>query len=212
VRFNPFDPANLAKSHLRVDRLRRENPALDQDQLTNLLITTTSRYCALIGALSALPAIIPGLGTAVSVLGGGALDIGFLGYLLARLVVEIGLVYGRDPAVTDYYKETLLALAVATGASAVTRGIGRAVGQLSMDVIWTMARKAVFSFGVRAAEENTLARLIPLLGLVAAGGLNYFLARGIGRKVHAYYRQNDPATDDRDTNGQTYDAAFRVDD
>jgi len=208
VRFNPFDPANLARSRARVDRLRRENPGLDRDHLASLLIAEVSRLSALIGALSALPAIVPGLGTAVSVLGGGLLDIGFLGYLLARLVVEIGLVYGRNPSLAGYYKDTLLAFAVATGAGAVTRGIGRAVGQLSLDVIWTMARKAVFSFGIRAAEENTLARLIPVLGLIAAGGLNYFLARGIGRKARAYYRQND--LNARENAGPTLDATYRV--
>jgi len=116
------------------------------------------------------------------------LDITLFNYLLVNLIVEIAAVYGRDLTGENYYREVFWTFLLATGTGSLGKSLSRTVvTQMSKDAFISLARKILFSFGIRTATRSTLIRIIPFLGLFLAGGLNYRVAKMLGYRAIEYY-------------------------
>lgn len=186
--FNPFDAHRVAAIQQKIARMRQRQPHLSRRELADQIITEKCWWCALAGALTAVPAVIPGLGTLVALLGGAAVDIALLTYLLSGLVMELAAVYGRPAAGPALAREALWAFMVATGTSTFGASLSRSVvTRLSHEAFTNLVHRVLWSLGVRSVGRSSLARLIPLLGIVLAGGVNYLVARSVGRRTRDYY-------------------------
>ncbi|MDI6709524.1 MAG: hypothetical protein QMC81_02180 [Thermoanaerobacterales bacterium] len=197
-----------AAARKRVSELRASHPGLTERELAEILIGEKARASAAAGALTALPAVFPGVGTLVALAAGLAADIGFLKHLLERLVLELAVLYGRDPLAPDVRRELSWVLAFAAGVD----GAGKRMASYAAGVaarqapIASLAGRYSLSLGFKAAQKSVFFRVLPLLGIAAVGALNYFFVRGLGRRMLTHFagRESSPWA------GRTMDADFRV--
>jgi len=204
--FNPFNAPPAGEIQAKIRRLRALRPSAGRAELAQMIISERAFQCALTGALTAVPAIVPGVGTLIALFGGVAADIMLLTYLLSRLVLEIAALYGRDLTGPGFRKEAFWAFLLATGAGGAGSSLSRAVvAQLSKEAFTGAVERILISFGVRATTRSTVLRLLPLAGLALAGGINYGLGKTVGTKALAYYESH-PETAYRD--GPTVDAEY----
>ena len=207
-RCNPFSAPPAEEIAARLKRLRERHPGLSRAELARLITGERAFQCALAGALTALPAILPGVGTLIALFGGAAADITLLTWILSRLVLEVAALYGRDLTGPGYQKEAFWAFVLAAGAGGAGSALSRAaVAQLSKEAFSAAAERLLLSLGVRASARSTLLRLIPLAGLFLAGGINYWLASTVGRRAAAYYEEHPGPVG---SGGPVIDAEFRT--
>jgi hypothetical protein len=155
----PDLPADIARS---VERLRKRMPGADPVTMAWARTRTRARRTAAIGAVTTIPAMVPGLGPALAALGLVA-DWRFVAEQQRDLVLEIAALFGIEMAdPTRQVRSLFLASAAsAFGASAAGEAVSRALAQ-------QIARR-------------TVARIVPGAGAAVAGGLNYVATVALGR-------------------------------
>lgn len=187
--FNPFTLVNKEEVRRNVEKLRKRHPDLTNRQLCELIIARRSRLCAASGAVTALPAAIPVIGTLATLVGGTALDVAAVGYFTAEMVLEMSAVYGRDLYLPGVSREALWVMASAVGADAAGKTIGKtAVQQMQNQVFTNLVREVLLALGIRTTQRSVL-KVIPLLGAVISGVVNYFVCRKIGHMAADYYEK-----------------------
>src|SRR5574341_550374 len=77
----------------RVKALREDHPEASADELVELLVKRKCMQTGAVGAITSSASMIPGLGTAVSLIFGVAADLGMTFKYQAELVLEIAAVY-----------------------------------------------------------------------------------------------------------------------
>ncbi|RKO67480.1 hypothetical protein D7024_11230 [Desulfofundulus salinus] len=188
--FNPFTSPRAEEIEQKIKKLKETSPGLSAQELAMKIIQERAWQCALVGLLTALPAVVPGLGTLLALLGGVTLDVTLLTYLLGRMVLEVAAIYNKDLTGYRYRREAFWAFVFAAGIGSVGNSLSRvAVTQLSKDAFTALMERTLLSLGVRTTARSTLVRIIPLLGLLLAGGVNYFMAMAMGRRAIQYYEK-----------------------
>ncbi len=206
-RGNPFSRQAANDARKRVDDLRKRYPGLDRHRLAERLINDKARLCALCGALTAIPAIMPGIGTLVAIASGLVVDITVLGYLLSRLVLELSTLFDHDPLSPRVQQEAIRIFGLAAG----VQSAGKHAAKTAADVLARQAAaggmsRPLFLMGLRASQRSVVARILPLAGVGLAALVTYLFARGMGRRMLAHYERT--ATDD--WSGRTLDVDYRV--
>lgn len=181
---------NKEEVRRRVEKLRKQHPDLSNRDLCELIIVQKSRFCAASGAVTALPAALPVIGTLITLVGGTVLDMTAVGYFTAEMVLEMSAVYGRDLSLPGVSREALWVMASAVGSDAAGKTIGKlAMQQMENQFFTRLARELLISLGIRASQRTVL-KIIPLLGAAISGSVNYFVCRQIGRLAADYYEKN----------------------
>lgn len=192
--FNPFAMINKEDVRRSVEKLRRQHPDLTNRELCELIIARKSRLCAASGAITALPAAVPVVGTLVTLVGGTALDMAAVGYFTAEMILEMSAVYGRDLNLPRVSREALWVMASAVGADAAGKTIGKsAVQQMNNQFFTRLVREVLVSLGIRASQRSVL-KVIPFLGAIISGSVNYFVCRKIGGIAANYYEKHHDET------------------
>lgn len=187
LRFNPLDLVNEQEARRRVSLLKKAHPEMSRRQLCELVIARKAAWCALSGAVTALPAFLPGLGTLLSLLGGAAFDIMALMYFMSGMVVEMAVIYGRDLSRQGAAREALWVFLSSIGTDAVSKNVSKlAVKQMGRQAFLKIVQDALISAGIRISQRS-LFKVIPLAGAVISGVINYFFCRKMGRLVADYY-------------------------
>ena len=122
-----------------------------------------------------------GLGGMLSVLP----DVGFLGGITWRMIQKLSLVHGFDYASEDDMADLWLAAASAAGVD-----MGKDL--VRKQVIERFVPRVIERIAVQAGgeiAENGLCRLVPVLGSVMGGTLNYYFVRGWGRRAQRHFRE-----------------------
>jgi hypothetical protein len=161
-----------ATSDLDVDRLRsdverfcQKHTDLTTRQKGFRMIAATARRAAAVGAAASLP---PGwLAFAAT-----APELTALLVMQSRLILSLHLLYGGEPAPDERALEVLAGLASGAGIQVGRRLTTRAAEELATRLIVRLA-----------GREAT--HVVPILGAVAAGTLNYWAVRGVGRAALA---------------------------
>lgn len=130
-----------------------------------LLVESTARKAALVGAAAAAP---PGW----AALAATAPEVSTLVVLQSRMIVGLHLLYGADLDPEERALEIVAGLAAGAGLSAGRRLTVRLAEELA-------GRIAARVLGRSAA------RLLPLAGIAASAALNYAAVRAVGRAVVA---------------------------
>lgn len=207
VLFNPFDHVNKEDVKKRVARLKKKNPQLGREEICLLILRSKCRWCAAAGAVTALPGVVPVLGTLVAAVGGTALDMVAVGFFLSEMILEMAAVYNRNLDIPGTSREAVWVLASSVGAGIAGRGLTRAaVSQLSGHAFMRLCQQVLLSLGIRAAQR-TILRIIPVLGTFIAAAVNYYTCKKVGEFVKNYYARN--AYDDL-WDGKTIDASAEV--
>jgi hypothetical protein len=157
----PDLPARIARTTLQV---RSRRPEADPVQLAWARTRARARRAGAIGAVTTVPAMLPGLGTALAALGLVA-DWRFVAEQQRNLVLEIASLL--DVPLTDPTRQ-IRALFLASAASAFGAS---AAGDV---VAHQIARRSV-------------ARIVPGAGALVAGALNYIATVTLGRAAIAHF-------------------------
>jgi hypothetical protein len=120
-----------------------------------------------------------GLGGMISVLP----DIGILGGITWRMIQKLSLVYGFEYASEDDMADLWLAAASAAG---VDMGKDLVRKQVIEKFVPRIIERIAAQAGGEIAE-NALCRLVPVLGSVMGGTLNYYFVRGWGRRAQRHF-------------------------
>lgn len=174
-----FEEIDIAKLKKEVDELRAAAPDYTQAQHARTLTRRTAIRCAAAGAVTGLPLGLAAIGTL------GA-DLAYLMYQQFRLILGVATIYGHEPSAGERFTEALTCLAYTAGIGVGKQGIAAVLGSVEAGMI---AEK----IGARFMRER-LTKLVPFVGVVSGGALNYVSVHAVGRSAIRYYESR---VDDR---------------
>ncbi|HXW13171.1 MAG TPA: EcsC family protein [Terriglobia bacterium] len=161
---------------LRIASFREMNkvPLSVVDYLAGQTIRASMKMAMLEGAGA-------GLGGMISVLP----DVGMLGGITWRMIQKLSLLHGFEYASDDERADLLLAAASAVG---VDMGKDLVRKQVIERFVPRLVERIAVQAG-REIAENGACRLVPVLGSVMGGTLNYYFVRGWGRRAQRHFRE-----------------------
>lgn len=169
-----FEEIDTNKIRRDVDALRANAPEFQPSDQARILIRRTAIRCAAAGAVTGLPSGLLALGTI------GA-DLAFLIYQQFRLIVGIATIYGHEPTQRERFGEALSCLAYASGVGIGKQGIATVLGSAAVE-----GGMVAEKIGARFVRER-LAKVIPFVGALSGGALNFMSVRAVGRAAIRYY-------------------------
>jgi uncharacterized protein (DUF697 family) len=154
--------------------MRESAPGYKQAQHARMLARRTAIRCAAAGAVTGLPLGLAALGTL------GA-DLAYLVYQQFRLILGIATIYGYEPSSRERFTEALACLAYGSGVGVGKQGIAAMLGSATVDG-GMIAEK----IGARFMRER-LAKVVPFVGVISGGALNYAAVYAVARGAIRYY-------------------------
>jgi len=167
-----FEEIDAEKIRRDIDKLKEQAPDFEPVEHANILIRRTAIRCAVAGAVTGLPSGLLAIGSL------GA-DLAFLIFQQFRLIVGIAAIYGHEPSQRERFKEALSCLAYASGVGIGKQGIATVIESLEGS---SVAEK----IGSRFMRKR-LAKVVPFVGALSGGALNFLSVRAVGRAAVRYY-------------------------
>ncbi len=187
---DPDEIIGVVERHRRT--LRDEHPHLAQDDLRDLVAERVVRHwsnrAAFSGGATALPALMPGIGTLVAVAGGTLVDVGLLLKYEVEMAMALCWLYGYDIRLERERQLAFLLASVETHDARAEAHFLEDVAQAEGQAIWNygprqvpkIAAQVVSRLATRGATRG-LARALPFLGIAVGVGLNKALTAQVGR-------------------------------
>ena len=167
-----FEEIDTEKIRREVAALKSSAPDFEPVDHARMLARRTAIRCAAAGAVTGLPSGLLALGTL------GA-DLAYLVYQQFRLIVGIAAIYGHEPSQRERFSEALHCLAYASGVGLGKQGIATVLESFEGGAV---AEK----IGTRFMRER-LAKVIPFVGALSGGALNFMSVRAVGKAAIRYY-------------------------
>jgi len=179
-----FEEIDTEKLRREVDGLRETAPEFEPAAHARILARRTAIRCAAAGAVTGLPLGLAAIGTL------GA-DLAYLVYQQFRLILGIAIVYGHEPTGRERFTEALSCLAYGSGVGVGKQGIAAMLGSATVEG-GVIAEK----IGARFVRER-LTKVIPFVGVISGGALNYAAVHAVSRSaIHYYESRVEPAVAD----------------
>jgi len=169
-----FEEIDSEKIRREIAVLKASTPDFQPLDQAKVLVRRTAIRCAAAGAVTGLPSGLLAIGSL------GA-DLAYLVFQQFRLIVGIATIYGHEPSHRERFKEALSCLAYASGVGLGKQGIATVLESATMEG-GVVAEK----IGARFVRER-LAKVIPLVGALSGGVLNFLSVRAVGRAATRYY-------------------------
>jgi len=182
--------------------LRQNNPEITPGELAALHLKKTRTKYTSVGVVSALPGVIPGLGTAAQIaIEAGALSIDVLLMLrwMAALAYGTGLIYGKDTE-HDFENEFTIVLGlwagvVVPGKAALAKDDKISVNHFDKHITDRIRNRMNQKIGRKLATKYgskrggvALGTLIPFgIGAAVGGMFNYFTIDKFGKAAIDYF-------------------------
>ena len=183
------------------ERLRAEHPGRSPAELARVAITRCGRRVAGTGAVSALPATLPGAGTVIEM--GAALgDASLLTVAQTELVVLLAHLYGRPVEdVAGRRMDVLMAMGVEAGVvdlrrngsirvMGTTHRDGELTGEAGAKLAKRISRRLAAQVAGKLARRRAyviLGRELPVVGVGLAAGYNLWSTRKLGNAARQYF-------------------------
>lgn len=169
-----FEEIDTDKIRRDVESLRSVAPGYAPSHHANLLVRRTAIRCAAAGAVTGLPSGLLAIGTL------GA-DLAYLMYQQFRLILGIATIYGHEPSHRERFTEAVSCLAFASGVGVGKQGIATMLESAAMEG-GAVAEK----LGSRFVRDR-LSKVIPFVGALSGGALNFVSVRAVGKTAIRYY-------------------------
>ena len=169
-----FEEIDTDKLRGEIEALRSQSPAWEPAQHARTLARRTAIRCAAAGAVTGLPLGLATLGTL------GA-DLAYLVYQQFRLILGIATIYGHEPTARERFNEAVACLAYGSGVGAGKQGIAAMLGAATIEG-GMIAEK----IGTRLMRDR-LTKVIPFVGIISGGALNYAAVAVVARTAIRYY-------------------------
>jgi EcsC protein family len=179
-----FEEIDVEKLRREVDELRAQTPDFSATTHARMLTRRTAIRCAAAGAVTGLPLGLAALGTL------GA-DVAYLVYQQFRLILGVAIIFGHEPTGRERFNEALECLAYGSGVGVGKHGIATVLGAAAMP-----GGLLAEQIGARVLRER-LMKMIPFVGVVSGGALNYAAVYAVARSAIRYYNSRiDPTLAD----------------
>lgn len=169
-----FEEIDTDKIQKEVAGLKAAAPDYRPVRHARTLARRTALRCAAAGAVTGLP----GGTLAIGALGA---DVAYLIYQQFRLILGIAAVYGHAPSNRERFNEALSCLAFSSGVGIGKQSIATVLGSATVEGGAVAER-----IGARMVRER-LARIVPIVGAVSGGALNYVSVRAVAHNAIRYY-------------------------
>lgn len=169
-----FEEIDTDKLRKEVDELRERTPDFTPAAHARVLTRRTAIRCAAAGAVTGLPLGLAALGTLSA-------DIAYLVYQQFRLILGIATIYGHEPSSRERFAEALSCLAYGSGIGVGKHGIAAVLGSAAVP-----GGLLAEQLGARFVRER-LAKMIPFVGILSGGALNYAAVYAVARSTIRYY-------------------------
>lgn len=169
-----FEEIDTEKIRREVAALEESTPDFHSDVHARLLVRRTAIRCAAAGAVSGLPSGVIAIGTL------GA-ELAYLVFQQFRLILGIATVYGHEPTQRERFAEAMSCLAYASGVGVGKQGIAALLESATIDG-GVIAEKLGSNF-----VRDRLTKVIPFVGALSGGALNYVSVRAVGRAAIKFY-------------------------
>jgi len=169
-----FEEIDTEKLRREVETLKESGPEFELADHARTLIRRTAIRCAAAGAVTGLPSGLIAIGTL------GA-DLAYLVFQQFRLVLGVATIYGQEPTHRERFTEALACLAYAGGVGIGKQGIATVLESATVEGGAVAER-----IGERFARDR-LAKVVPFVGALSGGALNYISVRAVGRAAIKYY-------------------------
>ena len=153
-----FEEIDVDRLKKEVEEMHEASPGFRPAQHARTLARRTAIRCAAAGAVTGIPM---GL-AAIATLGA---DLAYLMYQQFRLILGIAAIYGHDLSNRERFAEAAQCFAYTTGVGVGKEGIAVATRLL----------------------RERMARLIPVVGVISGGALNYMSVYAVARTAIRYY-------------------------
>ncbi|MFJ4522988.1 hypothetical protein ACIP4Y_18875 [Streptomyces sp. NPDC088810] len=168
---------------------RRPESLEDKRRIAAKIIGRYSKMSAVAGAATAAPSVIPGVGTAVAVLGGGATDVALALKLQVDMCMCLVEVFETELSTED---KKHLAFTIALAGSAeqmASKGGKAAVQKIAEKLVYQYLKgpalvtiKQLFKRVSITFTQKAMAKAIPAgVGVAFSSSTNYVLTRVVGR-------------------------------
>jgi len=169
-----FEEIDTEKLRRDVTALKSNTPDFQPVDQAKVLVRRTAIRCAAAGAVTGLPSGLLALGSL------GA-DLAYLIFQQFRLIVGIATIYGHEPSQRERFGEAMSCLAYASGVGLGKQGIATVLESA------TVEGGVVFEkIGTRFMRER-LAKVVPFVGALSGGALNFLSVRAVGKAAIRYY-------------------------
>lgn len=160
-----------------VKKLRKAMPDASNDELIRALIKAKAQRTATVGVVTSLTGAVPIIGTAISLTAGMVADLGATITAQAELVLEIAEVL--EIKMDKARQREVIFLVMGLGASAQHMGT-----RVSKDLLGKLGQRYA---------KRWVGKVIPVAGILAAGGINYISTYLIGKRAYTYFTQGEDA-------------------
>lgn len=190
-----------------VQELKQSNPYSSREELANIYGDRIKKKYTSVGVASALPSVIPGIGTAVQIGTEIATLSGDLALMLRWMAANcygIALIYGKNIE-NEFNEEFIRILGIWCGVlipikvGAVKIGTKVAIVQFNKQVSGKILQRINQKVGTTIVTKYgtkrggiALGKLIPFgVGAAIGGGFNYFTMSGFKKAAIKYYHSKD---------------------
>ena len=170
-----FEEIDTDKLRREVEALKADSPEFEPAGLARVLIRRTALRCAAAGAVTGLPSGLVAIGTL------GA-DLAYLIFQQFRLILGVATIYGHEPTHRERFNEAVSCLVYGSGVGIGKQGIAAALGSATLEGGMVAER-----IGEKFVRDR-LAKVIPFVGAISGGALNYLAVRAVGRTAIKYYQ------------------------
>ena len=197
IAISPEDAVAIADQYVVKARQRfpRESEWSHQLRAANKIVRRYSKLAAMVGVGSALPGVIPGLGTAVAMIGGGTTDALVCMKLQVDMCMCLAATFKYEIASED--EKHLAFLIAATGT--VQHAGGDVVARVGSKAGVSMLRQYLKGGALQATKQafsrvgltftrKAAEKAIPFgVGAAVAGTVNYVFTRYVGRQAKEWF-------------------------
>jgi hypothetical protein len=169
-----FEEIDTEKIRAEVDAMRVKEPEFHAADHAKTLVRRTAIRCAAAGAMTGIPSGLLAIGTL------GA-DLAYLVFQQFRLIIGIAAIYGYEPHGRERFAEALSCLAYSSGVGIGKQGIATVLESATIEG-GIVAEK----IGARFARERLL-KMVPFVGAISGGALNYASVHAVARAAIRYY-------------------------
>ena len=171
VFFKIIDSIEEDEADKRIAALRRDNPRLDNRALAQKIIRERAKMTGAIGASTAAPSLLPGIGSLAAMTVGVTTDIVGTFRVQAEMITEIAHLYGHRLSKAERRNAVLAITGIGIGLDAA---------------IAAMTRRVAVYYG-REYAEKALVKAIPALGLLVSAGADAVSTYVIGQRALRYF-------------------------
>ena len=197
IAISPVDAKAIVEVYLRqsMERYPDSEPWDHQLRAADKIIGRYSRLAAMVGIASGLPGVIPGLGTAVALLGGATVDSLVCMKLQVDMCMCLAATFKYDITSEDGRHLAFLIAATGTvqragagpatrvGSQAGVRMLRQCLRGAALQAVKQAFRRVGVTFTRKAAEK-----VIPFgIGAAIGGAANYGLTKYVGRQAKQWF-------------------------